>query len=81
MIFVGQGALVATMEKPDFKDVTAAGTTFRGGLLGSGVAVGLRKTDPELKAKFDEAIKATVADGTMKALSMKWFKLDTVPQS
>ncbi|HEY8567192.1 MAG TPA: transporter substrate-binding domain-containing protein [Beijerinckiaceae bacterium] len=80
-IFVGHGALVATMDKPDFKDVTMAGPAFRGGLLGAGVGVGIRKADAELKAKFDEAIKATIADGTMKTLSMKWFKIDAVPQT
>ena len=80
-IFVGHGALVATMDKPDFKDVTMAGPAFRGGLLGAGVGVGIRKADTELKAKFDEAIKATIADGTMKTLSLKWFKIDAVPQS
>ncbi|MGO8026747.1 ABC transporter substrate-binding protein, partial [Rhizobium leguminosarum] len=30
--------------------------------------------------KFNEAIKSTLADGTVKTLSMKWFKIDVSPQ-
>jgi octopine/nopaline transport system substrate-binding protein len=29
---------------------------------------------------FDEAIKAAIADGTVKRLSEQWFKLDITPQ-
>jgi octopine/nopaline transport system substrate-binding protein len=80
-IFVGQGALLATLAKPDFKDLTLAGAGFSGGVLGSGVGVGIRKADTALKAKFDEAINSTIADGTMKTMTLKWFKLDAVPAS
>lgn len=57
-----------------------AGATFTGGVLGEGVAAGLRKQDVELKAAFDAAIKAATADGTIKALSVKWFGFDITPQ-
>ena len=80
-IFAGQGALAATAEKPEFKDMTIVGTGVRGDVLGRGVAVGLRKTDTELKAMFDEAISAALADGTIKKLSLKWFKIDAAPQA
>ncbi len=50
-------------------------------MLGAGVGVGLRKADPELKKSFDEAIKAAIKDGTVKKLSLKWFKIDTTPPS
>ena len=50
-----------------------------GGPLGFGVAVGLRKGDPELQAKFDAAVTAAVADGTVKTMSMKWFGFDVTP--
>ena len=29
---------------------------------------------------FDDAIKAAIADGTVKTLSMKWFHFDVTPQ-
>ncbi|EIM27631.1 lysine/arginine/ornithine ABC transporter substrate-binding protein [Microvirga lotononidis] len=80
-IFAGQGALKATQEKPEFKDMVIAGTGMRGGLLGRGVAVGMRKDDTELKKSFDEAIQAAIKDGTIQKLSMKWFKIDATPQA
>jgi len=43
------------------------------------VAVGLRKGDAELISKFDAAVKAAVADGTVKTLSTKWFGFDITP--
>ncbi len=80
-IFAGHGALAATKEKPEFKDMVIAGTGMRGDVLGRGVAVGMRKADTELKALLDESIKAVIADGTLKKLSEKWFKIDATPQS
>jgi octopine/nopaline transport system substrate-binding protein len=50
-----------------------------GGIWGPGQGVGLRKADTQLKAMFDDAIKAALADGTVKTLSMKWFKIDVEP--
>jgi octopine/nopaline transport system substrate-binding protein len=80
-IFAGHGALAATKEKPEFKDMVIAGTGMRGDVLGRGVAVGMRKADTELKTLLDDAIKAVIADGTLKTLSQKWFKIDATPQS
>jgi len=60
--------------KPEGKDIMIVGPGFSGEVLGRGVAAGLRKEDKELKTKFDDAIKAALADGTIKALSIKWFK-------
>lgn len=79
-VLADQTALGATLAKPEFKDYVIAGPGFVGGILGNGVGVGLRKTDGALKAKFDEAIKAAIADGTVKKLSEKWFKVDITPQ-
>lgn len=80
-IFASGSAIRATFEKPDFKNYTMVGARFSGGVFGRGVAVGLRKTDPELKTLFDAAIASTLADGTLKALSVKWFKSDITPQT
>lgn len=62
------------------KDVMLAGPRFYGGLLGSGIAVGLRKTDTALKTKFDSAIRESIADGTTAKLSEKWFGYDITPR-
>jgi polar amino acid transport system substrate-binding protein len=41
--------------------------------LGGGVGMGLRESDKELKAKFDEGITAMKADGTLNTMIKKWF--------
>jgi len=40
--------------------------------IGDGVGMGFRKSDPELRAKFDAAISAMKADGSLNALITKW---------
>jgi octopine/nopaline transport system substrate-binding protein len=74
-------ALNGTLSKPEFKDFVLVGPSITGGLLGPGVGVGLRQGETELKKSFDDAIKAAIADGTVKKLSEKWFKIDTTPRS
>ena len=41
-------------------------------LIGGGVGMGLRESDAELRAKFDAAIGAMKADGSLNALIAKW---------
>ena len=41
--------------------------------LGGGVGMGLRESDPELKAKFDAAITSMKEDGTINTAIKKWF--------
>jgi octopine/nopaline transport system substrate-binding protein len=73
--------IIGTLEKPEFKDYALVGPSITGGMLGSGVGVGVRKGDQELKKSFDAAIQAAIKDGTVKKLSLKWFKIDTTPSS
>ncbi len=42
-------------------------------IIGGGVGMGLRESDSELKAKFNEAISSVKADGTLNAMIKKWF--------
>ncbi|WP_265975335.1 transporter substrate-binding domain-containing protein [Brucella intermedia] len=67
-------------KKPGNDQFILVGPRLQGGILGNGVAVGLRKEDTKLKAMFDEAIEAAKADGTMKKLSEKWFGFDATPK-
>jgi octopine/nopaline transport system substrate-binding protein len=69
----------AAFSKSDNKDLAFTGPQINGMIWGPGEAFGIRKEDTELVAMFDKAIDAAKADGTLKALSMKWFKLDVVP--
>ena len=79
-VFGSLSALRATFESPDFAEFGPAGAQFSGGVFGRGVGVGLRKGDPELKRMFDDAIAAAIADGTLRRLSLKWFKADLTPK-
>ena len=72
-------ALSGTLRKPEFKEYALVGPSITGGLLGPGVGAGLRQEDTDLKAMFNDAIAAAKADGTIKKLSEKWFKIDITP--
>ena len=68
------------LDKPEGKDMVMVGPSFTGGVFGSGVGIGLRKADGPLLAEFNKAVDDATKDGTIKGLSMKWFKFDTTPQ-
>lgn len=80
LIMASMGYLMTAVEKPANADMAIVGPRFQGGFLGAGSSVGLRKSDPELKALFDDAITAAKADGTIKRLSEKWFGFDLTPR-
>jgi polar amino acid transport system substrate-binding protein len=44
--------------------------------LGGGVGMGVRKSDSEMRDKFDAAIASMKADGSLNALIKKWFNMD-----
>jgi octopine/nopaline transport system substrate-binding protein len=70
---------VSTLARPGGEKLKLEGPLFHGGLLGLGTGIGLRKSDPELKVMFDKALNEALADGTIKKLSMQWFKTDISP--
>ncbi|WP_342643642.1 transporter substrate-binding domain-containing protein [Rhodoligotrophos ferricapiens] len=72
--------LTGQRDTPGGRDLVFFGPHFDGGLFGNGAAVALRQSDPELREKFDIALKSAIADGTLSALSMKWFKMDIAPK-
>jgi octopine/nopaline transport system substrate-binding protein len=53
---------------------------MKGSVMATDTCIGVRKGDPELRAKLDEAIRSAIADGTVKTLAMKWFKADVSPK-
>ena len=71
--------LLASFKTSD-EAMAITGPEIAGTVFGIGEGVGLRKEDTELKAMFDDAIKAALADGTIKKLSMKWFGTDVTPE-
>jgi octopine/nopaline transport system substrate-binding protein len=79
-IMASTAYLSGTAAKTGNEEMTIAGPRFQGGMLGRGSSVGLRKSDPELKALFDKAITEAKADGTIEKLSMKYFGYDVTPR-
>jgi len=59
------------------KTPRGAGFAFAGAELPTGAsAIGLRKSDTDLKAKIDQAIAAMIKDGTYKKIESKYFDFD-----
>lgn len=72
--------LNAIMAKPENKAVAFTGPEIKGPIWGEGEGLAFRKQDADLKARFDVELKKAMADGTVKALSEKWFKVDLTPK-
>jgi octopine/nopaline transport system substrate-binding protein len=76
-------AMAALLEKPDSKGLEIIGPEFKGnvgGVFGGvGTGIGLRKSDADLTAAFNNALDAAFADGSVQKYSIKWFKVDTTP--
>jgi octopine/nopaline transport system substrate-binding protein len=68
----------AFLESKDGAMAALYGPRISGGLFGPGVGIGLRKQDKELAERFNGAIAAIEADGSLKAISLKWFGADLV---
>lgn len=56
------------------------GPTISGPIWGEGVGLGLRKSDDDLRAALDSAIKSTRDDGTLTKLSLEFLKTDVTPK-
>jgi octopine/nopaline transport system substrate-binding protein len=78
-IFQSNISLATAKKNPKFADYEIFGPTFFGGPFGTGVRIGLRKDDKDLKATFDKAIQEAVSNGTVKRLAEKWFAVDVTP--
>lgn len=70
---------MATFGKPGNEDLAMTGPQMRGAMLATDVAIGLRKGEPELKDRFDAAIRSAAEAGVIRTLSLKWSKLDLTP--
>lgn len=68
------------LESKDGAAAVLYGPRISGGIFGPGVGIGLQKRDKELGGRFNDAIKAISKDGTLKAISLKWFGADLVSQ-
>ncbi|MFD1882894.1 transporter substrate-binding domain-containing protein [Paracoccus pacificus] len=79
---VRNGQAVAVLADKDFLNQIVADSNgelvFVGDefALGEGIAVGLRQSDNDLKAKFDGAIQEMKKDGSLNTMIKKWFGED-----
>ncbi|TNM60345.1 transporter substrate-binding domain-containing protein [Aliirhizobium smilacinae] len=68
------------LDTADGAAVELYGPRLSGGLFGPGIGIGLRKTDDELAARFDDALVSISLDGTLRQISLQWFGADLVSQ-
>ena len=61
------------------ENLTLAGPQIGGSIWGPGEGFGFRKSDTDLRDMFSKAIKSAIADGTVKKLSLQWFKVNVTP--
>ncbi len=72
-VFADKDYLAPIVEEAS--DLSFAGEEVQ---LGGGVGMGLRESDTELRDKFDTAISAMKADGTLNTMIKKWFGEEAV---
>ena len=71
---------VPIMKKDQGKDLALFGPAWTGDIFGLGNGIGVRKSDPELKAIFNEGVMQIRKDGTLEKLALKWFGFDNTPK-
>jgi octopine/nopaline transport system substrate-binding protein len=72
-------ALTKSLSTPALQDFTLVGPSFVGGVFGLGYGAAFRKSDTDLRDKFDGALADAIKDGTIKKLSAKWLGIDVTP--
>ena len=84
MAAVKNGEAVAVLADKDYLVPIAAesgGTLVlldKEEVIGGGVGMAFRKSDTELRAKFDAAIQSMKDDGSLNAMITKWFGPEAV---
>jgi octopine/nopaline transport system substrate-binding protein len=64
----------------DGAGLVMAGPRMIGGSMGRGEALAFRPGDNALRSAFDRVIGDTLADGTVRRLGLKWFRMDAAPK-
>ncbi|MTH61548.1 transporter substrate-binding domain-containing protein [Paracoccus litorisediminis] len=71
-----QNDFLAKPDGADFQLVDVVIDSSSDATLGTGLGIGIRKDEAELKERINQALCDLGADGSMKAASEKWFKMD-----
>jgi lysine-arginine-ornithine-binding protein len=64
---------VGFFKKPEAKDFAYVGPDLKGGVMGEGSGIALRKEDVALLQRFNKALAEIHADGTYETISRKYF--------
>lgn len=72
--------LQSAVGKPGNEDFAVVGPFFTGGVMATNVCFGIRKGETDLQAILSKAINEAAADGTLKQMAIKWFKIDVSPK-
>ena len=67
-------SMLGFLARPEAANYALVGPEYRGGILGDGNAIALRKDDTELMAQVNAAIDTIIADGTYDKVTAKYFK-------
>ncbi len=68
------------LQTRDGAALVLVGPRMIGGSMGRGEALAFRPGDAALHDAFDRAIGETLADGTARALGLKWLRMDATPK-
>lgn len=72
--------LQSAIGKTGNEDFAIFGPLFTGGVMATDVSFGIRQGETDLQSILNKAIKEATADGTLKTLAVKWFKIDVSPK-
>ena len=61
------------LKRPEAKEFVFVGPELKGGVLGEGAAIAIRKGDNELRDRFNKALAEIRADGTYDRITKKYF--------
>ncbi|SDR44289.1 amino acid ABC transporter substrate-binding protein, PAAT family [Rhizobiales bacterium GAS113] len=67
-------SLLGFLTRPEAANYGLVGEEYKGGILGDGNAIALRKDDIELLAQVNAAIDTLIANGTYDKITAKYFK-------
>lgn len=72
--------LQGAVGKSGNEDFAIVGPLLTGGVMATNVCIGIRKGESDLQAILSKAINEAAADGTLKQMAIKWFKIDVSPK-
>ncbi|TQY08867.1 transporter substrate-binding domain-containing protein [Rhizobium sp. rho-1.1] len=71
---------VAAFLEKNAAEAVKTGPSIKGGVMGTGSAVAIRKGNKDLQQKLDKGLKSTSDDGSLAELSKKWFGMVITPK-